>query len=123
MSGDLQPALEHRERAWHFEREHRSGWLTVAFTEILAVKTRTQPLGDREGVALIQHPRLLPCELLRAFTVVEASTGGDRPSFVFNGPSGGVRPAIIPQRRRRDTGCTGLTEQVGFSTLLADEKG
>ena len=54
---DPQLALEQRAKVEAFQRKHRSGVLTLLFTDLVASTKLKQELGDRESVAWIQkHP-------------------------------------------------------------------
>ncbi len=75
---DLELALQHRAQVEEFRRKHRTGLVTLVFTDIVGSTQLKQALGDREGVALIQHHRALVRDLLSQFKEAEEiETAGD----------------------------------------------
>jgi class 3 adenylate cyclase len=52
-------ALQYREQIEAFRRRHRTGPVTLLFTDIVGSTPIKQALGDRDGVALVQHHHAL----------------------------------------------------------------
>lgn len=95
-------ALKYRERVEEFRRKHRTGLVTLLFTDIVGATKLKQSVGDREGVALIQHHHEVVREILSPFTEAgEISTAGDSFFIVFVKPSDAVRFALQLQARLR----------------------
>jgi class 3 adenylate cyclase len=59
---------EEHVRVEEFRRKHRTGLVTLVFTDIVGSTALKQALGDREALARIQQHHALVRELLRAFT-------------------------------------------------------
>jgi WD40 repeat protein/serine/threonine protein kinase/class 3 adenylate cyclase len=86
-------------------RGHRTGLVTLLFTDIVGSTQLKQTLGDREAVGRIQRHHALVRELLRAFPdAQEMSTAGDSFFLVFARPSDAVRFALQLQQRLREQG-------------------
>ncbi|MSU37103.1 MAG: hypothetical protein EXS36_18805 [Pedosphaera sp.] len=99
---DLQIALPHHTRVEEFLRKHRTGLVTLVFTDIVGSTRLKQRLGDREGVALIQLHHALVREILGEFKEAqEISTAGDSFFLVFVKPSDAVRFALLLQAKLR----------------------
>ncbi len=99
---DPQAALPYREQVEQFRRRFRTGLVTLVFTDLAGSTQLKQALGDREGVALIQHHHSVVRELLRQFAEAEEiSTAGDSFFLVFARPSDAVRFALLLHARNR----------------------
>ena len=102
MSMDLERALQHRAQVEEFRRKHRTGLVTLVFTDIVGSTQLKTALGDREGVALIQTHHALVREILTQFKEAEEiSTAGDSFFMVFVKPSDAVRFALLLQSKLR----------------------
>jgi len=102
---NLPVAAEDRARVEEFRRKHRTGLLTLVFTDIVGSTRIKQALGDRDGVALIQNHQAKVRELLGQFHECEGiSTAGDSFFLVFVKPSDAVRFALLLQNQLRALG-------------------
>ncbi|MBI3417724.1 MAG: adenylate/guanylate cyclase domain-containing protein [Verrucomicrobia bacterium] len=107
---DAEIALQHRAQVEEFRRRHRTGLVTLVFTDLVGSTRLKQLLGDREGVALIQHHHALVREILGQFTEAqEISTAGDSFFIVFVKPSDAARFALQLQARLRTLPQTAAT--------------
>ncbi|MBI2927584.1 MAG: protein kinase [Verrucomicrobia bacterium] len=114
---DSQTALPYREQVEQFRRRFRTGSVTLVFTDLAGSTQLKQTLGDREGVALIQHHHSVVRERLRQFAEAEAiSTAGDSFFLVFARPSDAVKFALLLLGRLRQ-----VTQEGGHA--LADRVG
>ncbi len=96
-------ALQHREQVEAFRRRHRTGLVTLLFTDIVGSTALKQALGDREALGRIQQHHALVRELLRSLPdAEEVSTAGDSFFLVFHRPSDAVRFALQFQHRLRE---------------------
>ena len=64
MNAQQQTALEHNAQLAEFQRQHRTGLLTLLFTDIVGSGKIKQTLGDSAGVALIQQNHATIREIL-----------------------------------------------------------
>ena len=72
---NLPLAAEHRARVEEFRRKHRTGLLTLLFTDIVGSTSLKQALGDHAAIALIQHQRgLIRSILAMALASLGSST-------------------------------------------------
>src|SRR5512137_2505672 len=93
---DPQRALQHRVQVEEFRRQHRTGLVTLIFTDIVESTLLKHTLGDRAGAALIQQHRALVRELLRQFPESEEiETAGDSFLLVFSKPSDAVTFGLL----------------------------
>ena len=84
---DLSPALERRAQVGEFQRKHRTGLLTMVFTDMVGSTKLKQDLGDSNAVSLIQRHHALVRKTLRSFVdAEEISTAGDAFFIVFVKP-------------------------------------
>ena len=91
MSEDLPIAREHRAQVEEFRRRHRTGLLTLVFTDIVGSTALKQRLGDREAATLFQDYRALVRSQRAQFSdSEEIETAGDSFQLVFATPSQGV---------------------------------
>lgn len=99
-SMSFQPALEQRARMEEFQREHRTGLVTLVFTDLVGSTALKQQLGDRQAVALMHKHHSVVRELVTSFVgSKEISTAGDSFFLVFAKPSDSVKFALLLQRR------------------------
>ena len=102
---NLPVAAEDRARVEEFRRKHRTGLLTLVFTDIVGSTKIKQALGDRDGVALIQNHHARVRDILGQFQEAEEiSTAGDSFFLVFVKPSDAVRFALLLENRLRALG-------------------
>src|SRR6058998_1289317 len=96
MSMDLELASEHRAQVEEFRRKHRTGLLTVVFTDIVGSTALKQGLGEREVASLFQDYRgLVRRQRTRFAESEEIETAGDSFLLVFATPSEAVEFALI----------------------------
>ena len=102
---NLPLAAEERARVEEFRRKHRTGLVTLLFTDMVGSTKIKQALGDRDGVALIQNHHARVREILGQFQEgEEISTAGDSFFIVFVKPSDAVRFALLLQNKLRALG-------------------
>jgi serine/threonine protein kinase/class 3 adenylate cyclase/formylglycine-generating enzyme required for sulfatase activity/cephalosporin-C deacetylase-like acetyl esterase len=111
-------AMQYRARVEEFRRKHRTGLVTLLFTDIVGSTKLKQTLGDREGVAVIQHHHAVVREILSQFKEAEEiSTAGDSFFMVFVKPSDAARFALLLQSRLRTLVATGqgtIQDRIGI---------
>src|SRR2546425_3599711 len=91
-------ALQHREQVEEFRRRHRTGLLTLVFTDIVGSTALKQGLGDREVASLFQDYReLVRRQQTRFSESEEIETAGDSFLLVFARPSEAVEFALMLQ--------------------------
>jgi WD40 repeat protein/class 3 adenylate cyclase len=91
---DPHDATHHREQVEEFR--HRTGLVTLVFTDIVESTQLKQSLGDHAGATLIQQHRTLVRELLGQFPESsEIETAGDSFLLVFSKPSAAVTFALL----------------------------
>jgi WD40 repeat protein/class 3 adenylate cyclase len=96
MSVDLLMASEHRAQVEEFRRKHRTGLLTLVFTDIVESAALKQRLGEREAATLFQDYRALVRSRLKQFPESEEiETAGDSFLLVFATPSQAVEFALL----------------------------
>src|SRR2546426_8222211 len=92
-------ALQHRAQVEEFRRKHRTGLLTLVFTDIVGSTALKQGLGEREVASLFQDYRGLVRRLRMRFSESEEiETAGDSFLLVFARPSEAVEFALTLQR-------------------------
>ncbi|MBI2948543.1 MAG: hypothetical protein HYY23_12950 [Verrucomicrobia bacterium] len=64
---DLRPALEHSTKVEAFQHKHRTGLLTLLFTDIVGSGKIKQALGDQAGVTSLQQHHAMVREILSQF--------------------------------------------------------
>jgi len=95
-------AIERRAKVEEFQRKHRSGLLTLLFTDIVDSTKLKQSLGDREAVPVIQRHHSVIREILGQFSEgEEIETAGDSFFIVFTKPSDAVKFSLLVQARLR----------------------
>jgi WD40 repeat protein/serine/threonine protein kinase/class 3 adenylate cyclase len=96
MSVEITP--EHRQRIEEFRARHRTGVLTLLFTDLAGSTEIKQRLGDAAGIELIHRHRSVVRDLVGQFgEAEEVSTAGDSFFIVFVKPSDAVRFALLLQ--------------------------
>ncbi len=92
----------YQERIHLFAQTHRTGLVTMVFTDLVGSVQLKQDLGDRAAVALIQAHHATVRDLLTQFAEAEEiSTAGDSFFLVFTRPSEAVRFALLLQAELR----------------------
>src|SRR5438093_4135503 len=96
MSVDVPIAREHRAQVEEFRRKHRTGLLTLVFTDIVGSTALKQGLGEREAATLFQDYRALVRSQRAQFPdSEEIETAGDSFLLVFATPSQAVEFALL----------------------------
>src|SRR6266481_5465266 len=91
-------ALQHRAQVEEFRRKHRTGLLTLVFTDIVGSTALKQGLGEREAASLFQDYRgLVRRQRARFSESEEIETAGDSFLLVFARPSEAVEFALVLQ--------------------------
>jgi class 3 adenylate cyclase len=86
-----------------FGRRHRTGLVTLVFTDMAGSTALKQQLGDHVGAQLLErHHALVRATLAEFPEGQELSTAGDSFFLVFATPSVGVKFALILQQRLRE---------------------
>ncbi|MSU34246.1 MAG: adenylate/guanylate cyclase domain-containing protein [Pedosphaera sp.] len=99
------------------QQGHRTGLVTLVFTDIIGSTALKQQLGDRQAVALIQKHHAVVRELVASFEDARViSTAGDSFFLVFAKLSDAVKFALQLLTQLRD-----LAQNTGHS--LADRVG
>jgi len=100
---DPQDASTSQAQVEAFGRRHRTGLVTLVFTDMVGSTALKQQLGDHVGAQLIeQHHALVRATLQEFSDGEELSTAGDSFFLVFATPSAGVKFALILQQRLRE---------------------
>ncbi|MBE7561200.1 protein kinase, partial [bacterium] len=96
---------DHRRRVEEFRQRHRTGVLSLVFTDMVGSTGLKQRLGDAAGTALIEEQQHLVRAVLGEFREAEEiSTAGDSFFVVFIRPSDAVRFALRLLARLRARG-------------------
>jgi serine/threonine-protein kinase len=99
---DLGLASQQRAEVEAFRRRHRTGLLTLLFTDIVGSTRIKQALGDSSGVALIQQHHAALRQLVGQFPDAQViDTAGDSFFILFVRPSDAVQFALRWQSRVR----------------------
>jgi WD40 repeat protein/class 3 adenylate cyclase len=86
-----------------FGRRHRTGLVTLLFTDMVDSTALKQQLGDRAGAQLIEQHHALVRSTLKQFPDgEELSAAGDSFFLVFATPSAGVEFALVLQQRLQE---------------------
>ncbi|MBI2947400.1 MAG: protein kinase [Verrucomicrobia bacterium] len=86
-----------------FQRQHRTGLVTLLFTDIVESTALKQRLGDRAGAAFFEkHHQLVRATRARFTDAREIETAGDSFLIVFAKPSDAAQFALLVQARLRD---------------------
>ena len=83
-------ASGYRERVEEFRLKHRTGLVTLLFTDIVGSTKLKQALGDREGVAVIQHHHAMVREILSPVTEASEISAAGHSFFILNNASIGA---------------------------------
>src|ERR1700719_3132199 len=102
-AGELQQiAIKRRAKVEEFQRKHRTGLLTLLFTDIVESTKLKETFGDREAVPVIQRHHAVIREVLGQFSEgEEIETAGDSFFIVFTKPSDAVKFSLLVQARLR----------------------
>jgi WD40 repeat protein/class 3 adenylate cyclase len=93
---DFELALQHRAEVEEFRRKHRTGLLTLVFTDIVESAALKHRLGEREAATLFQDYRALVRSQRAQFSdSEEIETAGDSFLLVFATPSQAVEFALL----------------------------
>jgi TolB-like protein/class 3 adenylate cyclase/Tfp pilus assembly protein PilF len=117
---DTNAELLRKQRAQveEFQRRHRTGLLTLLFTDIVGSTQLKQTLGDSAGVALIETHHATIRQLLTSFPDAEVvDTAGDSFFVLFVRPSDAVVFALRLQARLRALGrlsSTPVLDRIGI---------
>jgi class 3 adenylate cyclase len=86
-----------------FGRRHRTGLVTLLFTDMVGSTALKQRLGDHAGARLVEQHHALVRATLQAFPDgEELSTSGDSFFLVFATPSTAVTFSLVLQQRMRE---------------------
>ena len=86
-----------------FQRKHRTGLLTLLFTDIVESTALKQRLGDRAGAAFFEkHHQLVRATRARFPDAQEIETAGDSFLILFAKPSDAAQFALLVQARLRE---------------------
>jgi class 3 adenylate cyclase len=97
------PKGSSQDRVAAFCQDHRTGLVTLVFTDLVDSTAILQKLGDRVGSSLMRRRRELIREALGTIHAAEEiETAGDSFLLVFAKPSDAVRFALSVQARLRD---------------------
>jgi len=103
MSQQPQDAPPSEQVAAFFEK-HRTGLLTIVFTDLVDSTALMQRLGNQAGATFLRRRRLLVREVLAGFPQgEEIETAGDSFLLVFSKPSDAVRFALTLQAKSRQS--------------------
>jgi WD40 repeat protein/class 3 adenylate cyclase len=90
------------ERVAAFFQKHRTGLVTIVFTDLVDSTALLHQLGDQAGTTFLRQRRQLLREILRTLPEAEEiETAGDSFLLVFTKPSDAVRFALLSQARLR----------------------
>jgi class 3 adenylate cyclase len=114
---NLETALGNRRRVEAFQRRHRTGLVSLLFTDIVGSTKLKQEMGDHRAVKLLERHHTLVRKVLSQFREgEEISTAGDSFFLVFTRPSDAVKFSLLLQHQLR---C--LSERTGHE--IADRIG
>jgi WD40 repeat protein/class 3 adenylate cyclase len=92
---DAPAPLEHHAQVEAFSRRHRTGLVTLVFTDIVGSTALKERLGDQAGAGLIEQHHALVRQVLKEFAeAAEISTAGDSFLILFTKPSDAVKFAL-----------------------------
>ena len=93
---------EDREKIEEFQKKHRTGLVTLLFTDMVGSTKIKADLGDQAGYEVIKRHQSLVREILSGFSEgEEIKTAGDSFFLAFVRPSDAVRFSLILQMRLR----------------------
>ncbi len=94
--------METRAQVEEFRRKHRTGLVTLVFTDLVDSVALRRQLGDQAGTSLLQaHRQLVRHTLARFVDAEEIETAGDSFLLLFARPSDSVKFALLVQRQTR----------------------
>ncbi len=97
-----QPNPAQDERIGEFQRKHRTGLVTLVFTDMVGSTARKQQLGDRSSAQVFRQHHQIVRETLGQFPQgEEIETAGDSFLLAFAAPSEAVQFALLLQVRLR----------------------
>jgi len=100
---DPQDASTSQAQVEAFGRRHRTGLVTMLFTDMVGSTALKQKLGDHAGAQILERHHALVRSTLTEFPEgQELSTAGDSFFLVFATPSAGVKFALVLQQRLRE---------------------
>jgi serine/threonine protein kinase/class 3 adenylate cyclase len=115
---DQGTALPQQEQMDEFRRRHRTGLVTLMFTDIVGSTALKQRLGDRASVDLFRVHDELIRQTLRQFPQgEEINTAGDSFLLVFATPSDAVEFALLTKeklRQLRRSNAESVLDRVGI---------
>lgn len=86
----------HRRKVEEFRSRHRTGVLTLLFTDMVGSTELKQQLGDTLGTAIIDQHQEIVRDVLKLFSDgEEISTAGDSFFIAFTRPSDAVRFCLL----------------------------
>ena len=99
---NLETALGNRRRVEAFQRRHRTGLVSLLFTDIVGSTKLKQEMGDHRAVKLLERHHALVRKVLSQFREgEEISTAGDSFFLVFTRPSDAVKFSLLLQHQLR----------------------
>jgi WD40 repeat protein len=108
----------HSEQVAAFFQKHRTGLLTIVFTDLVDSTALMQRLGNQAGATFLKRRRQLVREVLASFPQgEEIETAGDSFLLVFPKPSDAVRFALTLQAKSRQSATESsvpIQERVGL---------
>src|SRR5512140_3433062 len=95
------PSLDQGQIAVFYQR-HRTGLVTLVFTDLVDSTVLMRQLGDQAGTSFLQQRRQIVRQTLKEFPDgEEIETAGDSFLLIFAKPSDAVRFALLVQARFR----------------------
>jgi len=111
---NLATALGNRRRVEAFQKRHRTGLVSLLFTDVVGSTKLKQELGDTRAVKLLERHHALVRKVLSQFREgEEISTAGDSFFLVFTRPSDAVKFSLLLQHQLR---C--LSERTGHEIAV-----
>jgi len=102
MAAKIVLTEEHRKRIEEFRARHKTGVLTLVFTDMVGSTELKRLLGDAHGTAMIEQQQNVVRETLKPFEEAEEiSTAGDSFFITFIRPSDAVRFALLVHAKLR----------------------
>ncbi len=95
-----------------FQRKHRTGLVTLVFTDLVDSVALRRQLGDQAGTSLLQaHRQLVRQTLVRFADAEEIETAGDSFLLLFARPSDAVKFALLVQMQTRVLALSGRSSR------------
>src|SRR5256885_11798715 len=99
---NLESALGNRRRVEAFQRKHRTGLVSLLFTDVVGSTKLKQDMGDHRAVKLLERHHALVRKVLSQFPGgEEISTAGDSFFLIFTRPSEAVKFSLLLQHHLR----------------------